>query len=163
MNIFASAPVPPANRLIDAPTTDLAALRRNRPADSRFPTNGTYVSRGARPTICPTWCSEDHRGQVTEVDGFSVGVGHEQIVLDLTASDPAWTSRPATARVLVESTTERGEVVTEPRIVLTVAEDDHGHYAGGEDVQGWTGTPEQAVALAYALIEAAAILRGDAR
>ncbi|MEV1331518.1 hypothetical protein AB0J20_18295 [Micromonospora costi] len=223
MNIIASAPVPPANRLNDAPTADLAAIRRNRPADSRFPLNGTYASRSAettpalldaaspefrdgyargyadalgraaaaRPTItdadlvdlaahrnpagvhqlaetirngCPPWCSEDHRGQVTEVDGFSLGLCHERVLTEVTALDPAWQDeRPSTATVLVESTTERGEVITAPRIVLTVSADEQGHYVGTEDTEGWTGTPEQARALAAALVAAASLIDGNAR
>ncbi|WP_200210903.1 DUF6907 domain-containing protein [Micromonospora coerulea] len=142
MSIIASAPVPAASRLVDAPTLNLTALR---------------------PTGCPSWCSEDHRGQVTDVDGWSIGVGHERILAELPAQDPAWIDRAATATVLVESTTDSGQVVTEPRVLLSVAEGPEGHYPGSEDVQGWTGTPGQARALAAALLAAAELVDGGAR
>lgn len=176
MSIIASASVPPANRLIDADTTDLSAIQR--PADIRFPMNAPYASQpsgddryaegyvdgmqralAARPAGCPSYCTEDHRGQVTEQDGFSIGLGHEVVVTDLTATDPAWTNRPATARVLVESTSERGEVITPTRVVVSIAEGDTGHYPGSEDVQGWSGTPDQVEQLAHAMLAAARIAR----
>lgn len=47
-NIIASAPVPPTNRLIDADTADIAAIRK---ADNagRFPVNQPYTGRAAVP------------------------------------------------------------------------------------------------------------------
>lgn len=114
----------------------------------------------ARQTVCPPWCSKDHRGQTTEVvEGFTIGLVHERLTGELTGIDPATTSDPATAAVLVESTTEGGDVVEPARVVLTVAEGTEGAYAGGQDVQGWTGTPEQAEALAAALLDAARTVR----
>lgn len=204
-NIIASASVPPANRLIDADTTNLTAIQR--PADIRFPMNAPYGSAtdaddlaliqaairanpaavreladairhgdgryaegyadglsrafaALRPAGCPPWCSNDHRGQITEEDGFTIGLGHERIVTELTAKDPAWTDKPATATVMVESTTEGSEVTTPTRVVVSIAEGTEGHYPGSEDVQGWTGTPEQAEQFAAALMAAAAITRG---
>ncbi len=144
MTIFASASVPAGNRLIDSPTVDLAAARSG----------------------CPPWCSKDHRGHLTECEGFSVGLVHERIVTEATALDPATTTGPATATVYVESTTEVGEsggpeVITAPRVVLTVAEGLSGDYAGGDGVQGWSGSPAQARRLAAALLAAAELV--DAR
>ncbi|MEU8371454.1 DUF6907 domain-containing protein [Micromonospora tulbaghiae] len=142
MTIIASASVPASNRLIDSPTVDITALRA---------------------TGCPTWCSKDHRGHITECEGFSIGLVHERIVTEMTAVDPSTVTDPATATVYVESTTEVGEssgpeVITAPRVVLTVTEGLSGDYAGGDGTQGWTGTPEQARALAAALVAAAALV-----
>lgn len=130
--------------------------------DSRYAegyADGLQRALAARPTGCPAYCTEDHRGQVSEVDGFSIGLGHEVVVTDLTATDPAWMTQAATVRVLVESTTERGEVTTPTRVVLSIAEGDTGHYPGSEDVQGWSGTPEQVEQLAHAMLSAARIAR----
>ncbi|MET7705436.1 hypothetical protein [Micromonospora sp. NPDC005413] len=205
MKILASAPVPPANRLIDADTTDLTAIRLADTNQGRFPVNAPYAAAAdaddleliqaamranpgavheladairhgddryaegyvdglqralaARPAGCPPYCTEDHRGQVTEVDGFSIGLCHEVVVADLTSRDPSSTILPATARVLVESTSERGEVTTPTRVVLSIAEGLEGHYPGSEDVQGWSGTPAEVEQLAYALLSAARIAR----
>ncbi|MEV0214773.1 hypothetical protein [Micromonospora sp. NPDC050695] len=122
--------------------------------------DGLRRALDARPAGCPSYCSDDHRGQVTEVDGFSIGLVHERMLADLTAEDPAWSdNRPATARVFVESTTERGEVITPTRVVLSIAEGDRGSYPGSEDTQGWTGTPDEVEQLGYALLSAARIAR----
>ncbi|SCF22517.1 DUF6907 domain-containing protein [Micromonospora mirobrigensis] len=113
---------------------------------------------------CPAWCTEDHRGQVTEQDGFSIGLVHERVLVELTAQDPSWSAEhAATATVYVEATTERGEVTTAPRVVLTVAEDDQGHWHGSENTEGWTGTPAEARRLAAALLAAAELVDGSAR
>ncbi|MEV4215158.1 hypothetical protein [Micromonospora sp. NPDC049662] len=133
-----------------------------RVGDSRYAegyADGLQRALAARPAGCPPFCTEDHRGQVTEVDGFSIGLCHEVVVTDLTANEPSSTTGAATARVLVESTTERGEVTTPTRVVLTLAEGDTGHYAGGQDVQGWSGTPSEVEQLAHALLAAARIAR----
>jgi hypothetical protein len=230
MNFTATAPVPAANRLIDADTTDLAAIRRDAAA-AGFPMNPPYTATtavtpvvalssdegkgvtadataaedlaliqaalaanpaavreladairrsggldfkegyahgyvdgmqralAARPAGCPSYCTEDHRAHVDMVDGFSIGLGHEVVVTDLTADDAASTVAPATARVLVESTTERGEVITPTRVVLTLAEGVEGQYAGTQDTQGWSGTPAEVEQLAHALLSAARIAR----
>ncbi|NES28939.1 hypothetical protein GCE86_19710 [Micromonospora terminaliae] len=199
MSIIASAPVPAANRLIDADTApNLTAIRRTDTNAGRFPTNQQYTGHAAvvhlpsaedvalveraaavNPTGvhqladairtgCPPWCSKDHRGHISEVDGFSIGLVHERIVSELTALDPTTFDDPATATVYVESTTEAGEsavaeLITAPRVVLTVAEGPEGDYAGGENTGGWSGTPEQARALAAALLAAADLVDGGAR
>ncbi|WFE44993.1 hypothetical protein [Verrucosispora sp. WMMD1129] len=116
-----------------------------------------------RVAECPPWCSEDHRGVATEVDGFSVGLGHERMLVELTGQDPAYFDAAATASVYVESTSERGEVTTAPRVVVSVAEGAEGHYPGSEGVQGWTGTPAQARAFAAALLAGADVLDGGNR
>lgn len=165
MTITASAPVPPAHRLIDADTTDLTAIRREatneavKDAYANGYVDGLQRALAARPAGCPPFCTEDHRGQVTEHDGFSIGLCHEVVVLDLTADDASSTIASATARVLVESTSERGEVITPTRVVLSIAEGAEGHYPGSEDVQGWSGTPAEVEQLAYALLSAARIAR----
>ncbi|MFG3301008.1 DUF6907 domain-containing protein [Micromonospora chersina] len=191
-HIIASAPVPAANRLIDADTADITAIRK---ADNagRFPTNQPYTGRAAVVHLpsaedvelveraasadpvgvhqvaeairngCPPWCSKDHRGHISEVDGFSIGLVHERVVTELTAIDPTTFDDPATATVYVESTTETGEVITEQRVVLTVAEGASGDYAGGDGTQGWTATAAQARALAAALLAAAELVDGGAR
>ncbi|KAB1932930.1 hypothetical protein F8271_25005 [Micromonospora sp. ALFpr18c] len=130
--------------------------------DSRYAegyADGLQRALAARPAGCPAYCTEDHRGQVTEVDGFSIGLCHEVVVADLTADDPSSTIAPATARVLVESTTERGEVITPTRVVLSIAEGDLGSYPGSEDTQGWSGTLDEVEQLAHALLAAARIAR----
>lgn len=163
MKILASASVPPANRLNDADTTNLTAIMRAAPtAEDRYAegyVDGLQRALSARPPACPSYCTEDHRGFVDMVDGFSVGLGHEVVVLDSTADDPATTVQSATARVLVESTSERGEVVTPTRVVLSIAEGTEGHYPGSEGVQGWSGTPAEVEQLAHALLSAARIAR----
>ncbi|MCG5462164.1 hypothetical protein MED01_007042 [Micromonospora sp. MED01] len=121
--------------------------------------DGLQRALAARPADCPPFCTEDHRGQITEHDGFSIGLCHEVVVTDLTADEPSSTTGTATARVLVESTTERGEVTTPTRVVLTLVEGDTGHYAGGDGVQGWSGTPAEVEQLAHALLSAARIAR----
>ncbi|MEU8391516.1 hypothetical protein [Micromonospora sp. NPDC048843] len=121
--------------------------------------DGLQRALAARPAGCPSYCTEDHRGFVGEVDGFSIGLGHEVVVTDLTADDPATTVQMATARVLVESCTERGEVTTPTRVVLSIAAGSEGHYPGGENVQGWSGTPDEVEQLAHAMLAAARIAR----
>ncbi|MBM0232894.1 hypothetical protein JNW91_14105 [Micromonospora sp. STR1_7] len=133
-----------------------------RVGDSRYAegyADGLQRALAARPPACPPYCTEDHRGQVTEVDGFSIGLCHEVVIADLTADEPSSTTGAATARVLVESTSERGEVTTPTRVVLTLVEGDTGHYAGGDGVQGWSGTPAEVEQLAHALLSAARIAR----
>ncbi|MET9301804.1 hypothetical protein ABZX66_21020 [Micromonospora aurantiaca] len=49
MTIMASAPVPPASRLIDADTADIAAIRKADTNQGRFPMNKSYVGRAAVP------------------------------------------------------------------------------------------------------------------
>ncbi|MEU9516587.1 hypothetical protein [Micromonospora sp. NPDC048169] len=153
MTIMASAPVPPSSRLSDVDTTDLASIPRPRSASAE-----------AIRTGCPPWCSKDHRGHITECEGFSIGLVHERIVTEMTAVDPSTVTDPATATVYVESTTEVGEngpeVITAPRVVLTVAEGPSGDFAGGEGVQGWTGSPAEARRLAAALLAAAELVDG---
>lgn len=136
MSIIASSPVPAGHRLIDAPTLGIV-----------------------RPAVCPPWCNQDHAGEATELDGFSIGSVHERIVAELPAQDPAWLNRPATAVVMVESSTEAGEVVAPARVVLAIAEGPEGAHPGEQDCQGWTGTPEQAEQLADALMVAAEMIR----
>ncbi|MEV5689926.1 DUF6907 domain-containing protein [Micromonospora globbae] len=169
MTVIAHAPVPTSSRLIDADTINLTAVRRPSVEDAqlvdlaaRRDPAGVHQLAEAIRTGCPPWCSEDHRGQVTEVDGWSLGLAHERILAELPAQDPAWTNQAATATVLVESTTDGGQVVTEPRVVLSVAEGPEGHYPGSENVQGWSGTPAEVRALAAALLAAAALLDGGA-
>ncbi|MEU1642030.1 hypothetical protein [Micromonospora zamorensis] len=162
MGIIASSSVPSANRLIDADTINLAAIQPQPTGDDRYAegyVDGLQRALSARPPACPSYCTEDHRGFVDMVDGFSVGLGHEVVVLDLIADDPATTVESATARVLVESTSERGEVVTPTRVVLSIAEGTDGHYPGSEGVQGWSGTPAEVEQLAHALLSAARIAR----
>ncbi|MEV7264206.1 hypothetical protein AB0N38_11710 [Micromonospora aurantiaca] len=130
------------------------------------------LAENIRSGACPPWCSYDHRAEVTsadelDADGFSLGLVHERVMVELTGLDPATTTDPATATVYVESTTEAGEngpeVITAPRVVLTVAEGPSGDFAGGEGVQGWTGTPAEARALAAALLAAAELVDGGNR
>ena len=139
------------------------AIRAGQSRDDRYAegyADGMRRVLAARPAGCPSFCTDDHRGHVDVVDGFSIGLCHEVVVLDLTAEDPAWSGdRPATARVLVESTTERGEVITPARVVLSIAEGAEGHYVGSADVQGWSGTPAEVEQLAHALLSAARIAR----
>lgn len=192
MTVTASAKVPAGSRLIDADTAGLVPVQRPASNQGPWPVNPSHVEgRAAVPsaadlelveraarrnpegvhrlaeairTGCPPWCSEDHRGQVTDVDGFSLGLVHERTLAELTAQDPSWHGdHPATATVLVESTTERGEVITPARVVLTVAEGAEGAYVGSENTEGWTGTPAQARALAASLLAAAELVDGGAR
>ncbi|MEU3112658.1 hypothetical protein ABZ652_01090 [Micromonospora chalcea] len=164
MNIIASASVPPANRLIDSPTVDIAAIRAA--GDDRYAqgyADGLHRALTARPAACPPWCSNDHRAEITtssEVDalGFSLGLVHERVMVELTGLDPSTTTDPATVSVYVECTSERGEQADPPRVVVTVAEGTSGEYAGGTDVQGWTGSPAEARALAAALLAGAALV-----
>lgn len=229
MTISAHAAVPAANRLIDADTLGLTAIRRDTNA-GRFPTNPPYVGRAAVPVEpsagttpemlasasgefrdgyargyadalgravsvtpamsdedllhlaasvnpdgvrqlanairsgCPVWCSEDHRGQLTEVeDGFTIGLCHERRLTELTADNSAWTDEQSTAVVLVESCTEADMVTQSPRITLAVGRGSEGRYPDGEDVQGWSGNPGQARTLAAALLAAAEMVEGSAR
>ncbi|MFY1582889.1 hypothetical protein ACN267_32215 [Micromonospora sp. WMMD734] len=115
--------------------------------------------RAGRPADCPPWCATDHTGELAEVDGFSIGAGHERRLAELTAADGVSLDDPATATVLVESCTEQGRVTMPARVLLSVCEGSEGAYAGGEGVQGWAGTPDQAEALAAALLAAAATAR----
>ncbi|MEV4820259.1 hypothetical protein [Micromonospora sp. NPDC049274] len=158
MSIIASAPVPPSQHLGDADTTDLAliqaAIRVNPDAVRQL---ATAIHRD-----CPPWCAiETHTENEAKIDGFLIGEQHERILTELTGGNPCWTNESATATVMVESTTEGGQVVTAPRVVLSVAEGAEGQYPGGEGVQGWTGTPAQARALAAQLLAAADLV--DAR
>lgn len=144
-------------------TDDEVAARLGVSADEAFDALETFDAylRAGRPAdaACPPYCSNDHRGEVTEVDGFTLGLVHERILAELTGQDPGWCKpHPTTATVLVESTTERGEVTTPTRVILTVAQGDEGSYSG-EDTEAWTGTVEQAEALAAALQAAARIAR----
>ncbi|WP_446218820.1 DUF6907 domain-containing protein [Micromonospora sp. IBHARD004] len=112
---------------------------------------------------CPVWCRRDHSGEQVEVDGFLLGTVHDQVLAELPAGDPATYRDPATATVLVERSDEDGAVISPARVVLTVAEGPEGAYVGGEGVQGWTGSVEQARALAAALLAAAELVEGGAR
>ncbi|MGC5329798.1 hypothetical protein [Micromonospora sp. DT62] len=111
---------------------------------------------------CPAWCDRDHAGEVVEVDGFTLGTVHERVLAEVTADHAAWCDRPATASVYVERSDERGLVVTPTRVVLCVAEGAEGVRAGTEDTEGWAGTPEQAEALAEALLAGARVVRAGA-
>lgn len=119
---------------------------------------GVHQLAEAIRTGCPPWCTSNHAGEVAGVDGFTIGQVHEQIVTELPAADPAYLNRAATAVVLVERSDEAGEVITPTRLILAVAEGPEGAHPGEQDVQGWTGTPEQARALAAALLAAAELV-----
>ncbi|MFI7429797.1 DUF6907 domain-containing protein [Micromonospora sp. NPDC049836] len=139
MAILASAPVPAASRLVDAPTLRSLPL----------------------PALCPVWCTDDHTNDPTDINGFTIGQVHERVMVELPSQDPAWIDKPATAAVWVESTTEAGEVTTPTRVVLSIAEGPEGAHPGEQGCQGWTGTPEQIEELAGALMAAAAFARAS--
>lgn len=122
--------------------------------------DGMQRTLAARPAACPAWCSHDHRGDIDtdEATGWTLGLVHEQVLVELVGVDAATVEAPATVTVLIESTTEAGTVVTPARVMLTIAEGGQGGYPGSEGVQGWTGTPDQARALAAALVSAANLL-----
>lgn len=159
MGILASAPVPAANRLIDADTaTGLTVIRRTGTSNQ-----GRWPMNQSRPAFCPTWCRRDHTGEVTEYEGFTIGTLHEQVLTELDALDPAWVTRTATAAVLVERSDEAGEVITPTRVVLNIAEGPIEGINTPLVTQGWTGTPAQARALAAALLAAAELVDGGGR
>ncbi|GAA3765484.1 DUF6907 domain-containing protein [Micromonospora maritima] len=167
MTIFATAPVPASSRIIDADTTDLAAIRRDVELTGRAaavnPSGVAQLAQAIR-TGCPPWCSNDHRGQITEEDGFSIGLVHERNLAEITALDPQhFHPRPATVSVYIESSTEAGEPADPARLVMTVAEGAEGQYHGSLDTGGWTGTPAQARALAAALLAGADLVDGGNR
>ncbi|GGR78656.1 hypothetical protein GCM10010169_23550 [Micromonospora fulviviridis] len=142
-------------------TDDEVAARLGVTADEAFDAYEAFDNyrQAFRPAGCPPYCSEDHRGEVTEVDGFTIGLVHERILAELTGQDPGWhRDHPATAVVRIESTTEGSEVTTPTRIVLSVSDGDEGAY-DGQDTQAWTGTVEQAEQLAQALLAAVSITR----
>ncbi|MFF5201769.1 hypothetical protein ACFY3B_19420 [Micromonospora parva] len=128
-------------------------VRRSRAAHFASPVPPT--TPGQRPAECPPWCSLDHRGHISEVDGFTIGLGHERVMAEVVGGDAVTIEGPACVSVFVESTTEAGRVTTPTRVTMSVADGTEGEYPGGEGVQGWTGTPEQAEQLAHALIRAA--------
>ncbi|MBQ1060071.1 hypothetical protein [Micromonospora sp. C41] len=145
----------------DLELVELARLR-NPEAVHRLAEAIREREAGNRPPACPAWCSQDHRGQITEEDGFTIGLVHELNLAEITALDPQhFRPQPATVSVYIESSTEAGEPTDPARIVMTVAEGAEGQYHGSIDTGGWTGTPEEAEQLAHALLAAARILKAD--
>jgi hypothetical protein len=116
--------------------------------------DGLSTAEGTTDAVCPAWCTRDHTD-----DDPQHGTQHERILTELTAQDPAYLGDPVTALVYVERYDENGVTFTAEQVVVSLAEGPEAHYPGSEGVQGWTGSPEQADALAAALIEGARIAR----
>ncbi|WFE46297.1 hypothetical protein [Verrucosispora sp. WMMD1129] len=260
MSIIASASVPPEQRLHDAPTADIPAITRPRPADDRFPVLNSGAHRGdertpqpagtgsafddgyahgyadavghavaSRPAgpsaatmelgrkvelligstdmkpaeiaaqlgvsvaealdahidricwqegahhlvgkrpaaetlndaerACPTWCQRDHSSEETEFEGFTVGSIHTLDLAEITGSDPESATDVSVAEVVVEMSSEAGQVIDPTRVVVRFA--DPADRTGTRQM-GWSGTADQVEALGVALIRAAQVARQDA-
>ena len=146
MTILATASVPVSSRLEDATTVRLSDvfLSQFRPA---------YLD-------CPVWCVDDetHRR-------YPKVKLHQSERREFTALDAGAYDAPATARVWVE--TSESDDPDEPedpmatRFVLTLKAGAEGGYPNEQGTVGWTGTPEQAEALAAELLHAARIVRAS--
>lgn len=113
--------------------------------------------------VCPPWCTHGHDGEPIVIEGdWTLGVVHEQILAELPAQDPGLIHGDATVTVMVESSSEDGQAINAPRLLVTIAEGHKGGYVGSAGVQGWSGTPAQARALAAALVAGAGLLDLDA-
>lgn len=146
MTILATASVPVSNRLDAATTVRLsdAFLAQLRPA----------------ALDCPAWCVEDDAHRRHPDVPLHQSQRREFTALDADAYDA-----PATAQVWVE--TSESDDPGEPedpaatRLVLTVRQGAEGGYPDEQGTVGWTGTPEQAEALAAELLHAARVVRAS--
>jgi uncharacterized protein DUF6907 len=146
MTILATASVPVSNRLEDATTVRLSEV---------------FLSQ-FRPAAldCPAWCVEDetHRR-------YPAVQLHQSERREFTALDAGAYDAPATAQVWVETSEsddpDEPDDPTATRLVLTLKAGAEGGYPNEQGVVGWTGTPEQAEALAAELLSAARLMRAS--
>lgn len=128
------------------------------PAAYRLDLAPTTVLDLVTTPSCPHgWCAEDHRTPDSEVL-------HQSLRAEVPGTDPAGgPTDPVTAGVFVERCDDDNPAVAEPsvptRVVLVVTEGAESGFPGDHGTQAWTGTPEQAEALAAELLRAARLVR----
>ncbi|MFV2102795.1 hypothetical protein [Micromonospora sp. LOL_024] len=188
MAISAHAPVPSERRLHDAPTADLTAIPRPRPADARFPvlnSGGTQLLDGTEDRAlwaavpaanlhanCPAWCPRDCTPLVTAL--LPVGVDpntldadeyfdrcrmHERFVGKTAAVDYELGDKAMLAAVEMQRFDDPdGKVIEVASVSLAVMAQKPTY---GDVHTRVRLTPEQAEELGKALLSAALLAQAD--